>query len=125
MKLRVARHTANLKPIIHFYRDILGLKVLGRFENHNGYNGVFLGLKGAAWHLEFTTSAEAPRHQPDEDDLLVFYVNSREEYALLKQKFAENGIHPISAKNPYWNENGICYLDPDGYGIIIAVSGIY
>jgi len=125
VKLRIARHTADLKPIIGFYCDLLGLEILGRFEDHNGYNGAFLGLKDTGWHLEFTTSANAPEHHPDEDDLLVFYMNSPEECELLKQRFSENGISPVVAKNPYWITNGVSYLDPDGYGIILAVAGNY
>jgi catechol 2,3-dioxygenase-like lactoylglutathione lyase family enzyme len=122
VKLRVARHTANLEPIVSFYCDILGLEVLGRFEDHNGYDGIFLGLKDMGWHLEFTRSAEAPEHHPDEDDLLVFYLNSTEEVEHLKQKFSSKGIAPIPAKNPYWNANGTLYLDPDGFGIMITVT---
>lgn len=125
MKLRVARHTANIDAIIHFYRDILGLETLGRFDNHNGYDGVFFGLKNSGWHLEFTTSAEPPQHQPDEDDLLIFYQQTTAEYEALKEKFAAHNIKSIPAKNPYWNANGTCYPDPDGYGVVIAVAGIY
>lgn len=123
MRFRVARHTASLQPVIHFYCDILGLEVIGNFENHNGYNGVFLGLKGLDWHLEFTTSADIPTHEPDEDDLLVFYQPSVKEYEVLKQKFEENHIPQVTAKNPYWNENGLVYLDPDGFGVVIAIAG--
>jgi catechol 2,3-dioxygenase-like lactoylglutathione lyase family enzyme len=125
MKLRVARHTAKLEPIIHFYRDLLGLEVLGSFEDHNGYNGVFLGLKDAGWHLEFTTSAQAPQHEPDEDDLLVFYQPSVAEYEALRQKFEAHNIKSIPAINPYWNTNGCTYLDSDGYRIVIAIAGNY
>jgi catechol 2,3-dioxygenase-like lactoylglutathione lyase family enzyme len=125
MKLRVARHTTDLNAILHFYNEILGLEVLGKFEGHNGYNGVFLGLKGAAWHLEFTISADVPKHRPDDDDLLVFYQSSLAECELLKKNFEENGISPVVAKNPYWNANGTTYLDPDGYGVVITVAGIY
>ena len=119
MKLRVARHTTNLDAIVRFYRDILGLEVLGSFAEHENYNGVFLGIKGAGWHLEFTTSDEAPVHQADEDDLLVFYV-SPEEYEVLKTKFANNNIAELPAKNPYWSRNGTTYADPDGFGVVIA-----
>ena len=125
MRLRVARHTANLEPIIRFYGDILGLEVIGSFEDHDGYNGIFLGIKGAGWHLEFTTSAQQPQHQTDEDDLLVFYQQTEADHEVLKQKFAANNIKPVTAKNPYWNANGICYTDPDGYMIVIAIAGIY
>jgi len=37
-KLRVARPTDNLDAPIRFYRDGLGLQILYRFENHDGYD---------------------------------------------------------------------------------------
>jgi hypothetical protein len=77
MKFRIARHTTALNPIVRFYRDLLGLDVLGDFNNHNGYDGVFIGLPGADWHLEFTVSEEAPSHHPDNDDLLVLYLKNQ------------------------------------------------
>lgn len=122
MKLRVARHTANLEPIIHFYHDLLELEVLGSFEDHDGYNGVFIGLNNTGWHLEFTTSAQAPQHEPDEDDLLVFYQQSVADYEALKQKLEAHHVPMVAAKNPYWNANGCTYLDPDGYRIVIAIA---
>lgn len=121
MNLRVARHTSNLESIIHFYKNILGLDILGEFKNHNDYDGVFLGKENMSWHLEFTVSNLKPDHKPDEDDLLVFYINNPQEYSALKEKFKDNGIEEIIPKNPYWQENGVNYLDPDGFGIIISV----
>ena len=122
MKFRVARHTNNLDSIIYFYKDLLGLTILGRFNDHDGYDGVFLGIENADWHLEFTISKEAPKHQPDEDDLLVFYLKSVDEYEALKTIFKNNNIPAVEAKNPYWRANGILYLDPEGYGVILTVS---
>lgn len=119
--MRVARHTKDLKPIIKFYTEILGLKVLGEFKNHNNYDGIFLGLENLDWHLEFTVSDDKPKHIPDEDDLLVFYLNSVDEYNQLKKKFSDNSIKEIKAKNPYWNENGTTYLDPDKFRIVLSV----
>ena len=121
MNFRVARHTDNLEPIIKFYRDLLGLEVIGEFNNHDKYDGVFIGKVGLNWHLEFTTSEESPKHQTDEDDLLVFYLDSEEEYIILKQKFNDNGLSSVQSKNPYWNNNGSTYLDPDGFRIVIAM----
>ena len=123
MKFRVARHTSDLQPILAFYRDLLGLRVLGGFTAHNGYDGVFLGPENADWHLEFTVSEEAPVHAPDDDDLLVFYLPSKVEYARSKAGFAEQGIAEVEAKNPYWRENGTTYRDPDGFGVVITVAG--
>ncbi|PZR20038.1 MAG: prolyl endopeptidase [Flavobacterium psychrophilum] len=120
MKFRLARHTDNLTPIINFYTEILGLEVFGNFKDHDGYNGVFLGIPGADWHLEFTTSAEPAQHQPDEDDLLVFYPASAEEYIAIIERFTKYNIPPNEPKNPYWKINGTLYKDPDGFGVMIV-----
>ena len=78
MKFRYARHTNNLKVLSEFYTNVLGLEKLGGFKNHSNYNGVFLGLPNKDWHIEFTESDEKAEHNPDEDDLLVFYMSIEE-----------------------------------------------
>ncbi|MFL9484467.1 VOC family protein [Chitinophagaceae bacterium LWZ2-11] len=120
MKLRVARHTTDLQTIITFYQNILGLEILGSFKDHNNYDGVFLGIKDENWHLEFTISDELPDHKPDADDLLVFYPKTKEQYHELVTKLKAANIQESVAKNPYWRENGITFLDPDGFGIVIV-----
>ncbi|MES2274636.1 MAG: VOC family protein [Bacteroidota bacterium] len=120
MKLRVARHTTNLQTITLFYTELLGLSLLGSFKDHDHYDGIFLGLPGADWHLEFTTSNQQPHHQPDEDDLLVFYPDTVEDYAALINRFKQAGTEQVEAKNSYWRANGVVYLDPDGFGVVIA-----
>lgn len=120
MKLRVARHTDDLEPIIKFYRDILGLEIFGEFKNHNNYDGVFIGKDGLDWHLEFTTSSDNADHEADKDDLLVFYVESEKEYIKLKERFNDKGISPVVPRNSYWKENGLTYTDPDGFRVVIS-----
>lgn len=58
--LRVARPTDNLTEVMKFYRDGLGFEVLYEFRNHDGFDGVMLGHKGAAYHLEFTHKRGTP-----------------------------------------------------------------
>jgi catechol 2,3-dioxygenase-like lactoylglutathione lyase family enzyme len=121
MKFRTARHTTNLNRIIDFYGRILGLKVLGDFKNHHNYDGVFLGLPGADWHLEFTVSDSAPQHQPDDDDLLVFYATSVDEFNTIKEKFITNCVKQVVPKNPYRAKSGITFEDPDGFKIVLSI----
>ena len=52
--LRMARPTDNLSEVVQFYRDGLGFEVLYEFNDHDGFDGIMLGHKGAAYHLEFT-----------------------------------------------------------------------
>jgi len=121
MKLRVARHTGNLSALINFYVDVLGLNILGEFKDHDGYDGVFVGLPGADWHLEFTISTELPVHTPDDDDLLVFYPENVADYERLISRLMAADIKPVEPKNPYWKANGIIYTDPDGYRLVLVI----
>lgn len=120
MKFRYARHTNDLQPIVEFYTKVIGLKVLGSFENHSHYNGVFLGFEGSDWHLEFTESDEAAKHKPDEDDLLVFYLDTAEALESIKKKLMQLEVSLEKSKNPYWQEQGIEVKDPDGFGVILT-----
>jgi hypothetical protein len=121
MILRVARHTTHLQPLINFYTTILGLEITGDFKDHAGYNGVFIGGKNSGWHLEFTESSDVPEHIADEDDLLVFYV-SADEYKGINGRMMDDNIKPTPSKNPYWNENGVSILDPDGFRVVISIA---
>jgi len=122
MKFRAARHTAQLQPLITFYTEIIGLKVLGSFQNHDNYDGVFLGPENANWHLEFTSSGDAPAHQPDEDDLWVFYVDDIVTQREIAKRCAMHKIPIVPAKNPYWNKGAITIVDPDGYHVLVAIT---
>lgn len=120
MKFRVARHTNDLEKIKHFYTNVLGFDVLGSFENHNDYDGIFLGKPNLEWHLEFTKSSEVVVFNYNEDDILVFYPETKKDYESLIKNIQNQNITFIEAKNPYWNENGKMILDPDGYRIVIS-----
>ncbi len=104
MKFRYARHTNDLKSLIKFFTEVIGLKKFGGFENHSGYNGVFLGYPPLDWHLEFTESNAKVDHRPDEDDLIVFYFNSEEELNTIKKNIENSGIPLIKSKNSYWQK---------------------
>lgn len=122
MTLRVARHTNDLEKIVNFYINILELERLGGFENHNNYDGAFIGKPDLGWHFEFTKSNDKANHTSDEDDVIVLYPETILEYNRLVINILNNGISFITAKNPYWNldGNGKMFLDPDGFRIIIS-----
>ena len=121
MTFRYARHTTDLQKIEKFYTEIVGLEKLGGFENHNNYNGLFLGHKNSNWHLEFTTSTDKPNNKFNEDDILIFYLNSEIELAKIKNKIRLRNINLEVPKNPYWVENGIMISDPDSFKVIFLV----
>jgi hypothetical protein len=120
MKFRYARHSNDLAALEKFYTEIIGLEKLGEFRNHDNYDGIFLGLAGQPWHLEFTSSLDKAQQQCDEDDLLVFYYAADIEIQYIWKKAAATGIEAVEPKNPYWKENGLCFNDPDGFGLILS-----
>ncbi|WP_300564557.1 VOC family protein [Flavobacterium sp.] len=124
MHLRVARHTNDLEKIKSFYIDILGFELIGSFENHNNYDGIFIGKPNLDWHFEFTKSNEKANHISDEDDIIVLYPETISECNQLIDKLLNNNTSFIASKNPYWNDTEVSgakmFLDPDGFRIIIS-----
>jgi len=74
-KVRVARPTDHLDEIVIFYRDGLGFEVLASFEDHDGFDGVMLGLPGEQVHFEFTRQrGHSVGRSPSQEHLITFYL---------------------------------------------------
>jgi Glyoxalase/Bleomycin resistance protein/Dioxygenase superfamily len=119
MELRVARHTAGLEEIVGFYRDRVGLPELGRFEDHEGYDGVFLGIPGTGAHLEFTSGGSEPPPTPHPESLLVLYFDSQDEIDAIARRIADSAVRPT---NPYWQRNARGFVDPDGFQLLLTLG---
>ena len=75
--LRIARPVRNLVETQTMYCRGLGLRVLGSFENHQGFDGVMLGTAEGSYHFEFTCCRRHPvTPAPSAEDLAVFYIPS-------------------------------------------------
>jgi catechol 2,3-dioxygenase-like lactoylglutathione lyase family enzyme len=117
MQVRFARHTGRLAELVRFYRDGLGLPEIGRFENHDGYDGVFLDLPGTNAHLEFTSGGEHAPPPPHEETLLVLYLGEENAVA---EACRRAGTEPVESANPYWSSHGVTLLDPDGFPVVLV-----
>jgi catechol 2,3-dioxygenase-like lactoylglutathione lyase family enzyme len=119
MELRIARHTDRLDELAAFYRDRVGLREIGRFTHHDGYDGVFLEIPGTGTHLEFTTGGAHRAPEPHPESLLVLYVDSQAEIDAIAERIAQK---PVVPTNPYWQANAQTYVDPDGFQLLLALS---
>lgn len=118
--LRVARPTDNLEALLPFYQQGLGLSVLFRFQDHNGFDGTMLGQPGAPYHFEFTRAHDHPAGRaPTQDNLLVFYLPDRIEWQAAVERMRSAGFDPVPSFNPYWDQSGLTFEDPDGYRIVL------
>ena len=122
--IRIARPTDRLEPVVDFYKHVIGFSEIGRFEDHDGFNGVMLGHPKANYHLEFTQhqGCEVGR-APSLDHLLVFYIPDYSMWAETIRQIEANGGTPVDSFNPYWDRNGKTYEDPDGYRVVVQNAG--
>ncbi len=122
--LRVARPSDNLEALLPFYRDGLGLKVLDRFEDHGGFDGVMLGHERAPYHFEFTHSrAHHAGRAPTADNLLVFYFPDPAEWQIAVARMRSAGFSPVPSFNAYWDRSGLTFEDSDGYRVVLQQGG--
>jgi catechol 2,3-dioxygenase-like lactoylglutathione lyase family enzyme len=117
MQLPVARHTNRLDELVRFYRDGLGLPEIGRFDDHEGYDGVFLAVPGTDAHLEFTSGGRHGPPMPNPETLLILYLGSDDAVARTSERV---GVEPIEPANPYWQEHGVTLVDPDGFRVVLV-----
>jgi catechol 2,3-dioxygenase-like lactoylglutathione lyase family enzyme len=119
-QLRIARPVRDLSITTAMYCRGLGLRLVGRFEDHDGFDGVMLGLKDSGYHLEFTRCRTHPvAPAPTPEDLLVFYVPTAAEWQTACASMLAAGFKQVSSFNPYWETRGRTYEDPDGYRIVL------
>jgi catechol 2,3-dioxygenase-like lactoylglutathione lyase family enzyme len=119
MRVRVARHTEDLEAIVAFYRDRVGLPEIGRFTDHDGYDGVFLDLPGTGAHLEFTTGGGHQAPDPHPENLLVLYLDDEAAVAKLAARINRT---PVDPANPYWRARGLAFADPDGSHLVLVTQ---
>ena len=118
--MRVARASDNLEALRGFYGDGLGLQVLYRFHDHDGFDGIMLGAPGAPYHLEFTRArGHTAGRAPNADCLLVFYLADRGEWEAAVGQMLAAGFEPVRSFNPYWDREGRTFEDPDGYRVVL------
>ncbi|MFF1989719.1 VOC family protein [Bacillus mycoides] len=120
VKFRIARPTDKFEAVIAFYEEGLGLKRIGEFNDHDGYDGVMVGLPDEEFHLEFTRHIDgSPCPAPTKDNLLVFYIKECNEIEKVSKRLHAMGYDEVDPENPYWKEKGITIEDPDGWRIVL------
>jgi hypothetical protein len=117
VQLRVARHTERLGEVVAFYRDGIGLTEIGGFRDHDGYDGVSLGVPGTEAHLELTAGGRHGAPEPHPESLLVLYLDDDR---AVESILARLGVDPVRPANPYWAEHGVTVEDPDGFRVVLV-----
>lgn len=75
-------------------------------------------MPGAPRHLELVDSAEITPVSTVED-LLVIYLETAIEQETIERIHSAGGVR-VAAHNPYWEQNGVTFADPDGYLCVLS-----
>jgi len=122
VRFRAARPSDRLGELRHFYVDALGCDLLSEWQDHEGYDGLVVGDPAGRWQAEFVHDRKRPAPRvPGPEHLLVFYVADRAALNARAHTMDAAGCHRVAPANGYWARQGVTYLDPDGYAVVIAV----
>jgi catechol 2,3-dioxygenase-like lactoylglutathione lyase family enzyme len=118
--LRFTRSSAHYDRTIPFYRDLLGLPIVGEFAGSFGEDGTIFGLPDAQVQLEIVRAHGQPT-VPDPLDMLVLYFPGAAAAAAARAPLRAAGVREDPAPHPYWvARGGIAHLDPDGRRVVFA-----
>ena len=122
-QVRVARPTDRLEEVVALLPRRARPGGIDRFEGHDGFSGVMLGLPGSEYHLEFTTHVDgSPGAAPSAENLLVLYFGSASDgtaWSSGSPASATNG----RAENPFWEKVGaVTVEDPDGWRVVSGAA---
>jgi len=119
-KMRVARPTDNLEKITEMYINGLGFRLLGSFEDHNGFDGSIIGHEQHSYHLEFTHhQGTTVGKAPTQDNLLVFYFSESDVWEQCCAQMVAAGFLVVPSYNSYWDVAGKTFEDLDGYRVVL------
>ena len=122
-RIRIAKPTENWDAVLDFYKDGLGLRQYSSFEDHDGYDGVMLGLPDEGIHLEIIRPKEGlGARAPTRDNLIVLYFSNPDDIEKLSARLNSHGYEPVQPENPYWDGRAVCFEDPDGWGLVLCNS---
>ena len=118
--LRIARPVSDIARTTTMYCAGLDLRVLGSFEDHQGFDGVMVGNQGTTYHFEFTYCRNRPvPPTPTAEDLAVFYVPETKEWQRACIRVEAVGFERVASPNPYWDIRGRTFQDHDGYRVVL------
>ena len=119
-KLRVARPTNDVAALRKFYVEALGMSELYAFVQHDRFDGLMVGHPLAPYHLEFTSQAgHVAARSSSPEHLLVFYYPEQAAWEAAVIQMRAHGYQPVPAYNPYWDQQGLTFEDPDGYRVVL------
>ena len=116
--VRFARASRHYEDTVAFYRDLVGLAVVGEFSASFGEDGTIFGLPDTSVQLEIVRAhGDAAAGTFDQ---IVLYLDNATAVHDATIRLDATGLTP-SEPHAYWAANGaVVYRDPDGRDVVFA-----
>ena len=91
------------------------------FKDHDGFDGIIIGLPNEDYQLEFVYHkkfTEEETRAPSKENVLVFYHTNMKDYTKAIKRIEDYGTKSIKPDNPYWIGKSKTYEDPEGWRIV-------
>jgi catechol 2,3-dioxygenase-like lactoylglutathione lyase family enzyme len=119
--VRFAHASDNYDATIAFYRDLVGLPVIGEFTNSFGEDGTIFGFPDTTVQLEVVRGHADAGPATGSFDQLVLYLHDAAAVTVATEPLRAAGLARKPDEHPYWAANGaVTYQDPDGRDIVFA-----
>src|SRR3954453_14316447 len=102
--IRFARASARYHETVAFFRDVVGLPVIGGFRDSFEEEGTIFGMPNTSVQLEIVRA-----HQSlpvGEADMLVLYLAGADAVVAATAPLRDSGLSPLAEQHPYWEANG-------------------
>jgi GNAT superfamily N-acetyltransferase len=117
--LRWVRASGRYDETIAFYRDLVGLPIVGEFADSFGEDGTIFGLPDTAVQMEIVRTDEPV--SAGRFDQVVLYLANAEAVERATAPLRAAGVAPVDNPHPYWAANGaLVFPDPDGRTVCFA-----
>jgi ribosomal protein S18 acetylase RimI-like enzyme len=118
--LRWVRASSRYDETVSFYRDLVGLPVVGEFTSSFGEDGTIFGLPDTTVQMEIVR-ARADSVPAVGMDQLVLYLEDHDALATASTRLLDAGLVPDTGQHAYWEANGaVTFRDPDGRDLVLA-----
>lgn len=118
--LRWVRASNKYDETIAFYRDLVGLPIVGEFKGSFDEDGTIFGLPDTGTQMEIVRARQPDDAHVGRFDQLVLYLDNADAVDVATRLLRDAGIDPVEA-HPYWVANGaVVYPDPDGRTVCFA-----
>jgi hypothetical protein len=109
------------REVRKMYENGLGISILARFEDHQGFNGVILRTSSTPISPGIYPSPGRQKQAEHQHKITCsfFYIPDVNDWVETCNAMDRAGFEAVISYNPYWDQAGKTIEDIDGYRVVL------